>query len=75
MLMMSDFDLFKYKPDGIYIKISKFVYKNLSFYYKEQPNECIDYLDNLLDNDDLSYKAKYTIKQVQDDLINNYYSL
>jgi len=66
--------LFQYRKDGIYF-IGKGVHfnTNLSICYIENSDGVLDFLENILESDDIPYKTKVVTKQVINDLKNNYY--
>lgn len=67
--------LFEYRKDAIYINFGPQKGKNLCKYYKEDPDNCLEYLDNIVDHEETPFKLKIITQQVQQDLINNYYEI
>lgn len=64
--------LYIYGRDGIYFNYGPMKGLNLSKYYNENSDKVEEYLDNIIDNDNTSYKMKMVTKEVIKDLKNNY---
>jgi hypothetical protein len=64
--------LFIYLKDGIYINFGPIKGTNLTKSYSEEPDKVLDYLENILNHDNVPYKTKINTLEVIKDLKNNY---
>lgn len=63
--------LFQWRKDGIYIMFGPYYNRNITLMYMDNPENVVEYLQNLLDAD-IPYRTKHAIKEVIEDLENNY---
>lgn len=63
--------LYLYLKDGIYLNYGPLQGTNLTKSYIKQPLEVLEYLDNVLENDNTPYKLKVITREVIQDLKNN----
>lgn len=67
--------LYVYLKDGIYLNYGPMKGLNLSKSYMEDSDKVLEYLENILDNENTPYKLKVDTRQVIEDLYllkNNY---
>ena len=71
MIMDNQVNMYEYRKDGIYIKFGPMKTDNLTKSYKENPDNVLDYLQNIIDNKEVPYKTRFITTEVIKDLKNN----
>jgi len=64
----SDKGLYTYGPEGIIINFGYLKGQNISKYYIENPEGVLEYLERILENEDVPYKTWFHTLSVIDDL-------
>lgn len=59
---------FIYKVDGIYL-VTKWSSTNISNYYIQDPERCLDFLEEIIENEETNYKTKIAARQIINDFI------
>jgi hypothetical protein len=72
LMMTKSIPLYEYRPDGIYLNYGPYKGTSLTLYYKNNKDNCLEYLENIIDSDWAPFKIKEQTKSVIKDLKNNY---